>query len=93
MTRTIRRYGNRKLYDITESRYVTLAFLGDRIRVGDEVVVTTHPGGQDITSETLANIILAEVHAGREYDRAKLVELIRTSRAAVPAAAAVPVVG
>lgn len=82
MTRTIRRYGNRKLYDITESRYVTLAFLGDRIRAGDEVVVATHPGSMDITSDTLANIVLAEVHAGRDYDRGRLVELIRSSKAA-----------
>lgn len=82
MTRTIRRYGNRKLYDTEESRYVTLAQLGERIRSGDEIVVNSHVDGRDITTETLANIVLAEVQDAREYDRGKLLEMIRASRAA-----------
>jgi len=81
MTRTIRRYGNRKLYDVSESRYVTLAFLGERLRAGDDLAVIAHPAGTDITNETLANIILAEIHGGRLYDRPKLLDLIKTSNA------------
>jgi polyhydroxyalkanoate synthesis regulator protein len=86
MTRTIRRYGNRKLYDVSESRYVTLAFLGERLRAGDDLSVIAHPAGTDITNETLANIILAEIHGGRQYDRAKLLELIKASNAQVAVA-------
>jgi polyhydroxyalkanoate synthesis regulator protein len=81
MLRTIRRYGNRKLYDVSESRYVTLAFLGERLRSGDDLAVIAHPAGTDITNETLANIVLAEIHSGRQYDRAKLLELIKSSNA------------
>jgi polyhydroxyalkanoate synthesis regulator protein len=87
MTRTIRRYGNRKLYDVSESRYVTLAFLGERLRAGDDLAVIAHPAGTDITNETLANIILAEIHGGRQYDRPKLLELIKSSNAQVAVAA------
>jgi polyhydroxyalkanoate synthesis regulator protein len=83
MTRTIRRYGNRKLYSAEESRYITLQYLGDKIREGDELSVTSHATKQDITDETLANIVLAEVHAGRRYDRQKLVDLVRGSQAGV----------
>lgn len=84
MKRTIRRYGNRKLYSAEESRYITLAYLGDKIREGDEVLVTSHSSKKDITNETLANIVLAEVHAGRGYDREKLIELVRASAAPLP---------
>jgi polyhydroxyalkanoate synthesis regulator protein len=91
MTRTIRRYGNRKLYDVSESRYVTLAFLGERLRAADDLAVIAHPAGTDITNETLANIILAEIHGGRQYDRAKLLELIKGSGPAPAVVAAPPV--
>lgn len=86
MTRTIRRYGNRKLYDTEESKYVTLAQLGDRIRAGDDISVSSHVDGRDISAETLANIILAEVQASRSYEQSKLLDLIRSS-GAPPAAA------
>jgi polyhydroxyalkanoate synthesis regulator protein len=92
MTRTIRRYGNRKLYDVTESRYVTLAFLGERLRAGDDLAVVAHPAGTDITNETLANIVLAEIHGSRAYDRARLLDLIKASTqvATPPAPPAAP---
>ncbi|HEY0709595.1 MAG TPA: polyhydroxyalkanoate synthesis regulator DNA-binding domain-containing protein [Polyangia bacterium] len=97
MTRTIRRYGNRKLYDVTESRYVTLAFLGERLRAGDDLAVVAHPAGTDITNETLANIVLAEIHGSRAYDRARLLELIKASTQVVappaPPAAPMPPTG
>jgi polyhydroxyalkanoate synthesis regulator protein len=87
MTRAIRRYGNRKLYDVSESRYVTLSFLGERLRAREDLQVTAHPAGTDITNETLANIILAEIHNGRAYDRAKMLELIKESVSGVAAPA------
>ena len=46
-----------------------------------------HPAGTDITNETLANIILAEIHGGRQYDRAKLLELIKSSSGQIAVAA------
>ena len=37
--RVIKRYSNRKLYDTTDSKYVTLLELADLIRAGEEVQV------------------------------------------------------
>ena len=37
--RTIKRYANRKLYDTTDSRYVTLQQIGALVAAGEEVTV------------------------------------------------------
>jgi polyhydroxyalkanoate synthesis repressor PhaR len=58
--RTIKRYSNRKLYDTFEKHYVTLADVAGFVRNGDEVKVTDHVSGADLTSATLAQIIFEE---------------------------------
>lgn len=59
-TRTIKRYSNRKLYDTTDSRYVTLQQIAQMIRNGDEIRVTDKSTQQDLTTATLAQIIFEE---------------------------------
>jgi polyhydroxyalkanoate synthesis repressor PhaR len=54
----IKRYSNRKLYDTQESRYVTLEELEELIRAGREISVVDVSSGEDLTSVTLAQIIL-----------------------------------
>jgi polyhydroxyalkanoate synthesis repressor PhaR len=54
----IKRYSNRKLYDIQDSRYVTLEELEEMIRAGREISVVDAATGEDLTSVTLAQIIL-----------------------------------
>jgi len=54
----IKRYSNRKLYDTQESRYVTLEELEELIRAGKEISVVDAATGEDLTSVTLAQIIL-----------------------------------
>lgn len=71
MAYVIKRYSNRKLYDVQESRYVTLEELEEVIRAGKELRVVDASTGEDLTSVTLAQIIL---------------ENERTRRAALPAA-------
>ncbi|MBI4610804.1 MAG: polyhydroxyalkanoate synthesis regulator DNA-binding domain-containing protein [Candidatus Rokubacteria bacterium] len=58
MAYVIKRYSNRKLYDIQESRYVTLEELEELIRAGKEISVVDAATGEDLTSVTLAQIIL-----------------------------------
>jgi polyhydroxyalkanoate synthesis regulator protein len=77
MIRLIKRYRNRKLYDVTESRYVTLTYLAECLRKGDSFGVQAHPDGKDLTDETLANIILAEVTAGATYPSDKMLDMIK----------------
>jgi polyhydroxyalkanoate synthesis repressor PhaR len=58
MPYVIKRYSNRKLYDTQESRYVTLEELEELIRAGKEISVVDVSSGEDLTSVTLAQIIL-----------------------------------
>ncbi len=55
--RTIKRYSNRKLYDLKESRYVTLQDVAIFLQNGDEVRIIDNKSKEDITSVTLAQIL------------------------------------
>jgi polyhydroxyalkanoate synthesis repressor PhaR len=54
----IKRYANRKLYDQSRSRYVTLEELTELIRQGREIRVVDAGSGENLTALTLAQIIL-----------------------------------
>ena len=60
MSRMIKRYGNRKLYDTQESRYVTLEAIASFVKQGEEVRVVDNDSGEDLTAVTFAQIILEE---------------------------------
>jgi len=61
----IKRYANRKLYDQGRSRYVTLEELEELIRQGREIRVVDAVSGDELTSQTLAQIILESAREGR----------------------------
>ncbi len=65
MAYVIKRYSNRKLYDTEESRYVTLDELEGMIRAGKEISVVDAASGEDLTSVTLAQIILENERSRR----------------------------
>ncbi len=54
----IRKYPNRRYYDATRSRHVTLEEIHALIRDGYEITVTDSKTGTDITPKVLAQIIL-----------------------------------
>jgi polyhydroxyalkanoate synthesis repressor PhaR len=54
----IKRYPNRKLYDTEAKQYITLEGIGALIREGKEVRVVDHTSGEDLTTLTLAQVIL-----------------------------------
>lgn len=60
MGRIIKRYGNRKLYDTSESRYVTLDEIARYVRAGEDITVIENETGEDLTSLAFAQIILEE---------------------------------
>ncbi len=60
MGRVIKRYGNRKLYDTRESRYITLDEIAGYVREGEEVSVIENQTGTDLTVVAFAQIILEE---------------------------------
>lgn len=60
MARIVKRYGNRKLYDTSESRYVTLEEIARYVRDGEDVTVIENETGEDLTALAFAQIILEE---------------------------------
>jgi polyhydroxyalkanoate synthesis repressor PhaR len=62
--RVIKRYGSRKLYDTEESRYVALEEIGDWVRGGQQVQVVDNQTGDDVTAQTLTQVILEEGKRG-----------------------------
>lgn len=64
MIRLIKRYGSRKLYDTEESRYVSLSEVGDFVRKGQQVRVVETASDEDVTAQTLTQVIAEE---GRKH--------------------------
>ena len=62
--RLIRRYANRKLYDVRTSAYVALDDLARLVRAGEELRVVDTASGDDITAQTLTQVILEEGRRG-----------------------------
>lgn len=60
MARLVKRYGNRKLYDTSASRYVTLDQIGQWVKAGEDVKIVENDTGEDLTAVTFAQIILEE---------------------------------
>jgi polyhydroxyalkanoate synthesis repressor PhaR len=54
----LKKYPNRRYYDTTRSRYVTLEEVYTIIREGKEIEVSDSKSGEDITGKVLAQIIL-----------------------------------
>ncbi|MEK6608289.1 MAG: polyhydroxyalkanoate synthesis regulator DNA-binding domain-containing protein [Myxococcota bacterium] len=58
--RVVKRYANRKLYDTRSSRYVTLDEIAGFIRAGEDVRIIDNDSKDDLTSVTLAQVLLGE---------------------------------
>jgi polyhydroxyalkanoate synthesis repressor PhaR len=56
----IKKYPNRRYYDITHSRHITLKEVRDLIRSGQAVSITNSRTGKDITNLVLAQIIMGK---------------------------------
>ena len=59
--RLIRRYDNRKLYDVRQRRYVVLGDLARMVGAGEEVRVEDRRTGEDLTAVVMAQVILEGV--------------------------------
>src|SRR5678815_842976 len=73
----VKKYGNRRLYDTEESRYVRLDEIAERIRGGADVQIVDAKSGADLTAPTLAQIIFEDRNAARLLPVPLLVHLIR----------------
>jgi polyhydroxyalkanoate synthesis repressor PhaR len=73
--RLIRKYGNRRLYDTRESRYVTLEDLVEVFAGEEPVRVVDAVSGEDLTKRVLAQAILFE--EGRRHTQILPLDLLR----------------
>ncbi len=73
----VKKYGNRRLYDTGDSRYITLEELAEKIRAGADVRVADAKTGEDLTQATLTQIIMESRRAARLLPVSFLTQLIR----------------
>ncbi|MBX3272638.1 MAG: polyhydroxyalkanoate synthesis regulator DNA-binding domain-containing protein [Sandaracinaceae bacterium] len=76
-SRKIKRYANRKLYDTTDSRYVTLQQIAEHVRNGEDVRIIDNTTKEDLTNVTLAQIIYEEEKKSADAHRVASVGTLR----------------
>ena len=74
--RVIRKYANRRLYDATDSRHVTLEDIRKMIGAGERVKVLDDKTGEDVTRSLLLQIIANQEQFGTPVLSTQLLEAI-----------------
>jgi len=74
--RVIRKYANRRLYDATDSRHVTLEDIRKMIGAGERVKVVDDKTGDDVTRSLLLQIIASQEQFGTPVLSTQLLEAI-----------------
>ena len=59
-TVVIKKYGNRRLYDTTNSRYINLDEVAQMVRDGREIQVVDAVSGEDLTRTVLTQIVVEQ---------------------------------
>lgn len=78
MTREIRKYPNRRLYDLTKSRYITMDTLRAYVIDGMAFTVIDAKTGEDLTSNVLLQILMEMQSGGTRLVHPELLcQLIR----------------
>lgn len=73
----VKKYSNRRLYDTSDSRYITLEDLADKVKKGEDVRVVDAKTGEDLTAATLTQILVEGRGAARMLPLPLLVQLVR----------------
>jgi polyhydroxyalkanoate synthesis repressor PhaR len=74
--RIIRKYANRRLYDATSSRHVTLDDIRKMVGSGERIKVIEDKNGDDITRSILLQIIAAQEQFGTPVLSTELLEAV-----------------
>jgi polyhydroxyalkanoate synthesis repressor PhaR len=74
---TVKKYSNRRLYDTSDSRYITLEELAEKVRQGEDVRVVDAKTGEDLTATTLTQVIIEGRGAARLLPISLLIQLVR----------------
>ncbi|HEY3448825.1 MAG TPA: polyhydroxyalkanoate synthesis regulator DNA-binding domain-containing protein [Myxococcales bacterium] len=73
----VKKYGNRRLYDTSDSRYITLEELATKVRAGNDVQVVDAKSGKDLTQATLMQIVVENRGAAKMLPVPLLTQLVR----------------
>ncbi len=63
MMHIIRKYANRKLYDVGTRKYLTLGKIAQLLRRGEDIRVENYRTGEDVTGTVLAEVLLKQMKA------------------------------
>jgi polyhydroxyalkanoate synthesis repressor PhaR len=74
---TVKKYSNRRLYDTSDSRYITLEDLAEKVKQGEDVRVVDAKTGEDLTAATLTQVIIEGRGAARLLPISLLIQLVR----------------
>lgn len=78
--KTIKRYPNRKLYDTSTSKYITLEEIANLLKTNEELRVIDSKTGEDITSITLAQVLAEqEKRRAKDIPIKKIFDLFQTT--------------
>ncbi len=84
MSRKIKKYVNRKLYDTTEKKYISLDDLSDMVKAGEQVSIEDNETSEDITSSVLSQILARENTSENDSDVSGiLTDLLRKGKGTV----------
>lgn len=82
--RAIKKYPNRRLYDTEQSKYVTLDELRELVEAGEAIKVSDARSGEDLTRQTLLQIILEQECCGKallnEQTLSKMIAMMGAAR-------------
>ena len=60
----IKKYANRRLYDTSQSAYITVSDLAEMVTSGTKIKVSDAKSGEDLTSITLLQILMEQCQDG-----------------------------
>ena len=77
----IKKYANRKLYDTTGKRYLTMDHLAELIKSGEEVSIIDNETGDDLTSAIISQLLAREdTHTDKAVPSHVLMQMLRKGR-------------
>jgi polyhydroxyalkanoate synthesis regulator protein len=74
----LRRYANRKLYSITESRYITLPEIGAKLLSGNAFVIRDNKTDEDLTVQYLVKALVSVGHFNQVVEKLNLQNIEKT---------------
>ena len=78
MMHKIKKYANRKLYDTTEKKYISLDQLAALIKAGEEISIVDNRSGEDITSAIVSQLLARDKKEDdTEVPSSILIQLLR----------------